>query len=165
MFTVHNLADQGDFLRPDALVVPDGAGFYGQRSCLTAGTRCADRLTTLSPIHAWALLAPAFGAGQDGLLRARAGARVGILNGLDTELRNPAAEAALPARRDQGAQVALRGEGDPGQQAAFRAAVIGHGSRLAVQPRARMIVLPAAADPPRSDRLAHPERVLAEAAG
>ena len=108
MFTIHNLAYQGNFPLaearalglPDALLVPDGAEFYGQISCLKAGIRYADRLTTVSPTYAREILTPEFGAGLDGLLRARAADLVGILNGIDNELWNPAADLALPAPYD-----------------------------------------------------------------
>lgn len=123
VFTIHNLAYQGNFPLaearalglPDALLVPDGAEFYGQMSCLKAGIRYADRLTTVSPTYAREILTPEFGAGMDGLLRARAPDLVGILNGIDTELWNPAADRALPAPYDarhlagkQAAKAALR---------------------------------------------------------
>jgi starch synthase len=108
VFTIHNLAFQGNFPLeaarelglPEALLVPDGAEFYGQFSCLKAGIRYADRLTTVSPTYAREILTPEFGAGMDGLLRARAGDLVGILNGIDNALWNPADDPALPARYD-----------------------------------------------------------------
>ena len=79
---------------------PEGAEFYGQLSCLKAGIRYADRLTTVSPTYAREILTPEYGGGMDGLLRARAGDLVGILNGIDNALWNPADDAALPARYD-----------------------------------------------------------------
>jgi starch synthase len=108
LFTIHNLAYQGNFPLsearalglPEALLVPDGAEFYGQFSCLKAGIRYADRLTTVSPTYAREILTPEFGAGMDGLLRARAADLVGILNGIDTALWDPAHDPALPAPFD-----------------------------------------------------------------
>jgi starch synthase len=108
MFTIHNLAYQGNFPLdaaralglPEPLLGPEGAEFYCQLSCLKAGIRYADRLTTVSPSYAREILLSEFGAGMDGLLRARAGDLVGILNGIDTALWNPADDAALPARYD-----------------------------------------------------------------
>ncbi|MGH7041510.1 MAG: glycogen synthase GlgA [Acetobacteraceae bacterium] len=105
VFTIHNLAYQGNFPLdaartlglPDALLVPDGAEFYGQLSCLKAGIRYADRLTTVSPTYAREILTPENGAGMDGLLRARAGDLVGILNGIDTDLWNPGTDVHLAA--------------------------------------------------------------------
>ena len=108
VFTIHNLAYQGNFPLADAsalglpasLLAPDGAEFYGQLSCLKAGIRYADRLTTVSPTYAREILTQEGGAGLDGLLRARAGDLLGILNGIDTALWNPATDPALPARYD-----------------------------------------------------------------
>ncbi|MGC8469954.1 MAG: glycogen synthase GlgA [Acetobacteraceae bacterium] len=108
LFTIHNLAYQGNFPLaearalglPEALLVPEGAEFHGQISCLKAGIRYADRLTTVSPTYAREILTPAFGAGLDGLLRARAADLVGVLNGIDTALWDPAHDAALPAPFD-----------------------------------------------------------------
>ncbi|WP_287788174.1 glycogen synthase GlgA [Acidiphilium sp.] len=127
LFTIHNLAYQGNFpldtaralALPEALLTPDGAEFYGQFSCLKAGLRYADRLTTVSPTYAREILTPEFGAGLDGLLRARAADLTGILNGIDTDLWNPAADPALPVPFDadhlagkQAAKAALRQELD-----------------------------------------------------
>ncbi|MGC8525399.1 MAG: glycogen synthase GlgA [Acidibrevibacterium sp.] len=108
LFTIHNLAYQGNFPLeaaralglPEAWLTPDGAEFYGQFSALKAGLRYADRLTTVSPTYAREILTPAFGAGMDGLLRARAADLTGILNGIDTDLWNPAADPALPVPFD-----------------------------------------------------------------
>ena len=108
VFTIHNLAYQGNFPLdvarsvglPETLLSPEGAEFYGQFSCLKAGIRYADRLTTVSPTYAREILTPEFGAGLDGLLRVRAGDLVGILNGIDTRLWNPAEDEALPAHYD-----------------------------------------------------------------
>jgi len=108
VFTIHNLAFQGNFPLdaagamglPEALLSPEGAEFYGQFSCLKAGIRYADRLTTVSPTYAREILTQEYGCGLDGLLRARAGDLVGILNGIDTVLWNPAGDPALPTRYD-----------------------------------------------------------------
>ncbi len=103
VFTIHNLAFQGNFpleaaralSLPEPLLVSEGAEFYGRFSCLKAGLRYADLLTTLSPTYAREILTPEYGAGMDGLLRSRAGALTGILNGIDTVLWNPATDASL----------------------------------------------------------------------
>ena len=108
LFTIHNLAYQGNFPLdvaralglPEALLVPEGAEFYGQLSCLKAGIRYADHLNTVSPTYAREILTQEGGAGMDGLLRARAGDLAGILNGIDTALWNPATDPALPVGYD-----------------------------------------------------------------
>jgi starch synthase len=60
----------------------------------------ADAVTAVSPTFARELATPEGGFGLDGVLRARAGATVGILNGIDTEGWNPATDGLLPARYD-----------------------------------------------------------------
>jgi starch synthase len=104
VLTIHNLAFQGNFPLdqaaeagvPAALSRTEVAEFYGQFSFLKAGISTADRLTTVSPTYAREILTPEFGAGLDGVLRSRAKDLVGILNGVDAEVWNPASDAHLP---------------------------------------------------------------------
>lgn len=106
--TVHNLAFQGQ--APAALLGPlglppsswavDGVEYYGTIGYLKAGLQLADRITTVSPTYALEIRNPDAGMGLDGLLRARSGALVGILNGIDTAVWDPAADAHLPAPFD-----------------------------------------------------------------
>jgi starch synthase len=108
VFTVHNLAFQGQFplslfprlgLPAQALSV-DGLEYFGQVGFLKAGLWYADRLTTVSPTYAAEIRTPEMGMGLDGLLRGRAGAVSGILNGIDTESWDPAQDPLLPSRFD-----------------------------------------------------------------
>jgi starch synthase len=103
VFTVHNLAYQG-LVAPadtDALGLPpdwwspDALEFYGQLALIKGGLGFADRITTVSPRYAQEIQTAEFGCGLDGLLRHRAGVLSGILNGIDTDLWNPAADPAL----------------------------------------------------------------------
>lgn len=104
VFTIHNLAYQGNFPKemlftlgiPESSFNPDGLEFYGQISFLKAAIRYADRLTTVSPTYAKEVLTPEFGCGLDGVLRGRANDFSGILNGIDHEIWNPATDAYLP---------------------------------------------------------------------
>ncbi|MDE3080426.1 MAG: glycogen/starch synthase, partial [Paracoccaceae bacterium] len=110
VLTVHNIAFQG--LAPAdrlaALRLP-GAEFhagaleyYGQISTLKAGLVTADAITTVSPTYAEELMRPAFGMGLEGVIAARAAQVHGILNGVDTEVWNPAGDlevAAYDSRR------------------------------------------------------------------
>lgn len=104
VFTIHNLAYQGNFAReflpvlgiPDRLFNPDGVEFYGQVSFLKAAIRYSDKLTTVSPTYAKEVLTPEFGCGLDGVLRDRAADLSGILNGIDEDLWNPAIDNHLP---------------------------------------------------------------------
>ena len=103
VFTIHNLAYQGNFPRevlaqidvPEHYFSTDGFEFYGQVSFLKAAIRYADRLTTVSPTYASETLTPEFGCGLDGLLRQRRGDYSGILNGIDDASWNPATDPHL----------------------------------------------------------------------
>lgn len=105
IFTIHNLAYQGLFpaelfpqlrLSKDAFT-PDGLEFYGKISFLKAGIRYSDRLTTVSPTYAREILTREYGCGLDGFLRYRAPDLVGILNGADYRIWDPASDISLPA--------------------------------------------------------------------
>jgi starch synthase len=103
--TIHNLAFQGRFPPsvidevglPRDLFHPEGYEFFGDVSFLKAGIVVADRITTVSPRYAWEIQTPGGGVGFDGLLRARADRLVGILNGIDVDVWNPARDPRLPA--------------------------------------------------------------------
>jgi starch synthase len=104
IFTVHNLAYQGFFAAgifpelslPGGFFSIDGVEFYGGLSFLKAGLAYADRLTTVSPTYASEIQTPEFGEGLDGLLRTRADALTGILNGVDPRYWDPERDDALP---------------------------------------------------------------------
>jgi starch synthase len=104
VFTIHNMAFQGNFPNylyssleiPDGFFHPDGIEYYGQISFLKAGIRYADRITTVSQAYAEEILTPEFGCGLDGVLRQRAGALSGILNGIDVARWNPKSDGHLP---------------------------------------------------------------------
>lgn len=106
--TIHNLAFQGQFpasllseLRlPESAFTIDGVEYWGAIGFLKAGLVYADRLTTVSPTYAREITTPAFGMGLDGLLRLRADRLIGIVNGIDERVWNPAADPALPAPFD-----------------------------------------------------------------
>jgi starch synthase len=106
VMTIHNMAFQGVFpmFTADLLAVPgewrgvEGVEFWGQLSMLKAGLQFADAITTVSPTYAREIQTEAFGAGLDGVLRARADRLTGILNGIDTELWNPELDDLIPHR-------------------------------------------------------------------
>jgi starch synthase len=56
----------------------------------------ADRITTVSPTYAREIQDDEAGMGLGGLLRARSSLLRGILNGIDTDVWNPAADSAIP---------------------------------------------------------------------
>ena len=78
----------------------DGVEYYGAIGYLKAGLQLADRITTVSPTYAAEIRTPEGGMGLDGLLRHRAHALRGILNGIDDAVWNPATDPHLPARFD-----------------------------------------------------------------
>jgi len=108
VFTVHNMAFQGNFPAhvlpeldlPEGSFSAEGIEYYEQASFLKAGIRFADRLTTVSPTYAREILTPEFGFGLDGLLRERAGDLTGILNGVDYAIWDPAHDPFLPNSYD-----------------------------------------------------------------
>ena len=103
--TVHNIAFQGcfgrDLLAP--LGLPEHAWrfdhleYHGQLSFLKAGLQLASQISTVSPTYAREIQDEHFGYGLAPLLRHRAQALRGILNGVDTALWNPASDPALAA--------------------------------------------------------------------
>jgi starch synthase len=105
VFTIHNLAFQGVF--PASTLPAMGLGwelfdlkaleYWGQISYLKGGVNFSERLTTVSPTYAREILTPELGFGFDGILRERADALSGILNGIDIERWNPAADGFIPA--------------------------------------------------------------------
>ncbi len=109
VFTIHNQAYQGLFDRarfdaldlPEAWWTPDALEFYGGFSFLKAGLVFADQLTTVSPTYARQLLEPEHGCGLDGLLRYRRDDFTGILNGIDEDIWNPAADPYLASPYDR----------------------------------------------------------------
>jgi starch synthase len=108
VMTAHNLAFQGQYpasllatlgLPPRAFAL-DGVEYHGTIGYLKAGLQLADRITTVSPNYAAEIRTPEFGMGLDGLLRHRSAVLSGILNGIDTDRWNPAADPHLPASFD-----------------------------------------------------------------
>ena len=101
VLTVHNLPFMGagtqealaDYGIPAAVDARLPA--WAQTQPLPMGMAAADYLTTVSPTYAREILTPEFGSGLQDFLQLRAGTLYGILNGLDEDAWNPAADAAL----------------------------------------------------------------------
>ena len=126
LITIHNLAYHGWVPRErlaelglapgDGIVAADAAGL----DLLWAGIERSELANTVSPGYAAEALTPEYGMGLDGLLRTKSARPApdgtprffGILNGLDTELWDPATDADLAARYSID---------DPGGKAACRA--------------------------------------------
>jgi starch synthase len=107
-FTIHNLGYHGAF-GPEVWPVlgldrrwftSAHLEFYGLVNFLKAGLVFADRLTTVSPRYAVEIQTPEHGHGLDGVLRDRASALRGILNGIDVDRWEPAHDPFLAAPYD-----------------------------------------------------------------
>jgi starch synthase len=108
VFTIHNLSYQGLFGREavPALGLPwevfrlDTGEFWGNFSFLKCGIAFSDFVTTVSPTYARETLRPEFGCGMEGVLHNLGSRYLGILNGIDTIVWNPATDPWLPANYD-----------------------------------------------------------------
>jgi len=152
VFTVHNLGyleshplDSLHFTcLPGSDAYPGGPlEFWGGFSALKAALLHADAIHTVSPTYAREVLEdPVIGGPMQGVIRTRAGALTGILNGIDRRAWNPAEDPHLAAgfdrERMQGRE-ACRNElremagfaaADPGEEAPV---VVGVVSRLVHQ--------------------------------
>ena len=125
VFTIHNLAYQGNF-PPDSLPLTglswdefrlERLEFYGKVSFLKGGLVYSDKLTTVSPRYVLETQSKEYGCGMEGVLQFRRADRtvpdeqaanrrltnrrrddyVGIINGIDPEEWNPEKDPELPA--------------------------------------------------------------------
>lgn len=104
VFTIHNLAYQGNFpkdvlscfnLRYE-LFANGSLRFDGGISYLKAALVYADKITTVSATYAREILTPEFGEKMDDMLRYRSQDLVGIVNGIDYDLWDPETDKYLP---------------------------------------------------------------------
>ncbi len=103
VLTLHNLAFQGQFKAdvwhllglPAEAFAMQGLEYHGDVGYLKAGIHFADAITTVSPTYAREIRTLAGGMGLDAMLRWREAAVSGIVNGIDTEVWNPATDTHL----------------------------------------------------------------------
>ena len=105
VFTIHNLGYQGLFPRDvmvrsgfdEAEFYPAGPfEFYGAMNFMKAGIVYADLVTTVSPTYAREIQdSREFGYGLEGVLQERSGSLIGILNGIDDQVWNPATDPLI----------------------------------------------------------------------
>lgn len=103
IMTLHNLAFQGVFPPcmlaqldlPRGCFSVEGVEYFGQISFLKGGINFADKLTTVSPSYASEIVTPEFGMGLEGVLGRRKADLVGIMNGIDETLWNPADDPVI----------------------------------------------------------------------
>jgi starch synthase len=105
LFTIHNVAYQGNFGADTAalLGLPDHVSsgaleFHGGVSYLKGGVMFSELVNTVSPTYAREIQTPEFGYGFDGILRARAGDLLGVLNGVDYDEWDPRVDPHIAAR-------------------------------------------------------------------
>lgn len=107
VFTIHNLAYQGQFhyrhlaeigLPPEMFNV-NGVELNGQISYLKAGLYYADHVTAVSPTYAKEITTTEYAYGLEGLLGTlqQQGKLSGVLNGVDYQIWNPELDSHLPA--------------------------------------------------------------------
>ncbi|MFP5342436.1 MAG: glycogen synthase [Candidatus Limnocylindria bacterium] len=119
VMTLHNLAYHG--WTPNSalaqLGLRPGAGLPGQNAdgidLLAAGIESAELVNTVSPGYAAEVLTPAFGMGLDATLRSLGDRFIGILNGLDTRVWDPATDdliASTYTRADRSGKAACRAD-------------------------------------------------------
>jgi starch synthase len=104
VLTVHNAAFQGRFgidLEPELSLPGDGdvhgtLEWDGELNFLKAALVLADVVTTVSPTHATELCTEEGGFGLDPMFRELGDRLIGILNGIDTELWDPADDEFVP---------------------------------------------------------------------
>jgi starch synthase len=109
VLTIHNIGYQGEF--PAAAVADLGLGENayllhqddlgaGRINALKHGCMYADAITTVSPTYAAEIRTPEYGMGLDVVLRSRAAALVGILNGVDYDEWDPRNDPHLSSHYD-----------------------------------------------------------------
>lgn len=104
--TIHNLGYQGifpatalkDLGLDKSLLDPSRLEFFGKINLLKGAMVFSDAISTVSPTYAREIQTEQLGFGLDGVLRDRAGAVYGILNGCDYQEWNPETDHYLPTR-------------------------------------------------------------------
>ena len=146
LYTIHNLAYQGRTspamlprmgLGPDVSAL-NGLEFHGGLNLMKGGIVYSDHITTVSERYAKEIQTPELGCGLDSVLRHYKDRLTGILNGIDYEEWNPAADPFLAAHYDErdfsgkaACKVALQREA--GLEVEAKTPLIGMVSRLSTQ--------------------------------
>jgi starch synthase len=105
LFTIHNLAYQGNFESGAMFITGLGGNHYnpfefehfGDMNLMKAAIRHSNLLSTVSPTYAREIQTSAYGFGLDGELSLRRPFLRGVLNGIDTHEWNPAADPHIAA--------------------------------------------------------------------
>lgn len=154
VFTIHNLAYQGVFWHHDwpLLGLPwrlfhfEHLEFHGRINFMKAGIVHADALTTVSPTYAREIQTVYYGCGLQGVLLSRSNKLSGIVNGIDADEWNPAADPHIARNYDAGsvgpgkAACKLALQSKSGLTPDAKAPLLGVVSRLASQKGLDLIV-------------------------
>ena len=104
VFSIHNMAYQGGFglgqltaLGFTSELARNAFSFNGYASAIKAGLEVSDTLSTVSRRYAKEIQTSEFGHDLDWLTRQRSDRLIGITNGVDYEVWNPATDPELPA--------------------------------------------------------------------
>ncbi len=106
VFTIHNLAYQGNFGADtlDVLGLPwnlktrDALEYHGGVSYMKGGVLFSEMVTTVSPQYASEIQGPEMGYGMEGVVGSRSSDLVGILNGVDYEDWDPSVDRFIARR-------------------------------------------------------------------
>jgi len=105
LFTIHNLAYQGNFsseklaltgLSP-GVFTPEGVEFWGKISFLKAGIVYSEIINTVSHTYSHEIQTPEYGCGMEGVLACRKDDLFGIINGVDYETWSPEKDTFIVA--------------------------------------------------------------------
>ena len=109
VMTIHNLKFQGVWdtksVReitglPEYYFVPDKMEAYKDANLLKGGIVYADKVTTVSNTYAWEIQTEEYGEGLEEHLRYHNNKVLGIVNGIDTDIWNPATDKLLASKYD-----------------------------------------------------------------
>ena len=104
VFTIHNIGYQGQYgldLVKDIVGIPPHKvniiEYDGDINFMKGAIEVADKVTTVSPTYAKEILDPWFSHGLDRILASKQYKTCGFLNGIDTDMYNPATDPSIPA--------------------------------------------------------------------
>jgi len=108
VFSIHNLAYQGAFgpefmqkagLKTSLFAPMSAFEFWGRVNLMKVAISYADLISTVSKTYAEEITSTEeYGCGLEGVLRSRKSDLVGILNGIDMDVWDPAKDALIPFR-------------------------------------------------------------------
>ena len=103
IFSIHNVQYQGNssldevlhWLRLPSFLRDSYMNYFGSANAMQAGLGFAQRVTTVSPSYAEEIKTVAYGYGLDGTLRHISAKLSGIVNGIDTDIWDPANDQSI----------------------------------------------------------------------